>query len=147
MDILTTVFLVTGVASIVLAVVAMVTASTSEKRSQANFEKTQEMMRKHYDDTQKMMHEIYDKTKDALAQIDKKAEVIENVVRRNQEHLMDTMTNLLNETVIPKKPDKGEEIGLQFLTALVQNPSGAKDQMEALKNFAEIAKSFQTDKK
>ena len=85
---------IVGIVSIVLAIVAMTTAKSAEKNSQENFEKTQ-----------RMMHEIYDKTKDALAQIDKKSEVIEHVVQRNEEQLLNTMTNLINEVVIPKRPD------------------------------------------
>jgi len=146
MDIVTIIFLITGIASIVLAIVAMVTASASEKRGQANFERTQEMMHKHYEDTQRMMQEIYDKTKNALSQIDKKAEIIENVVQRNQEHLMTTMTNLLNETVIPKKPNLGEELGMQFISSILQNPSDAKERTDMLKDLADLAKGFQANK-
>ena len=108
--------MVTGLASIVLAVVAMALARASEKMSQANFEKTQELLQKNYNETQKMMFDIYDKTKDALAHIDKKAEVIENVVQRSQEQLMNTVTNLINETMIPKKQDIGEQFGIPMLS-------------------------------
>jgi predicted PurR-regulated permease PerM len=121
MDFLTTVSLITGIVSIVLAIIAMITAKIFEKGSQENFEKTQ-----------RIMQDIYDKTKDALAQIDKKAAVIENVVQRNQEQLMNTMTNLLNETIIPKKPDIGEQLGVQFLQTLMQNPDGMADNINKL---------------
>ena len=144
MDALTIISLVAGIVSIVLAVVAMVTASMSEKRSQASFEKTQEMARKHYDDTQKMMQEIYDKTKDALAEIDKKSTVIESVVQRNQEQLLGTMTNLLNETIIPKKADMGEQLGMQFMQSLMQNPTNAT---ESMKMLMELSDKFGKDKK
>jgi len=131
MDIFTTISLVTGVASIVLAIVAMVTASASEKRSQANFEKTQAMMQ-----------DIYDKTKDALAQVDKKAEVIESVVQRNQEQLMNTVTNLLNETVIPKKPDMNEQIGMQLMTGLLQDPSKMAENLQSLEDLTKVLGGF-----
>jgi len=137
MDALTIISLVTGIASIVLAIVAMVSAKVSEKTSQANFEKTQEMLRKNYDETQKMMLDVYDKTKNALSQIDKKAEIIENVVQRNQEQLITTMTNLLNETIIPKKPDLSEQLGAQFLQGLMQNPTQMGNSMNELLKLSE----------
>jgi Fe2+ transport system protein B len=98
MDLMTTLSLVVGIVSIVLAIVAMITAKSSEKNSQDNFEKTQ-----------KMMHEIYDKTKDALAQIDKKSEIIEHVVQRNEEQLLNTMTNLISEVLIHKRPEEDDK--------------------------------------
>jgi len=135
MEMITIISFAVGIASIVLAIVAMISAKTSEKASQENFEKTQ-----------KMMNEIYDKTKDALAQIDKKSEVIENVVQRNQEQLMNTVTNLLNEVVIPKTPDNNSEMGLALLQSVMssiqQNPDGAKGQMEFLKNMMEISNTL-----
>ena len=125
MDMITTVSFAVGIVSIVLAIIAMFSSKATEKRSQENFEKTQSMM-----------HDIYDKIKDALAQIDKKAEIIDTVVQRNQEQLINTMTNILNETVIPKKPDIGEEIGAQFLANILQNPSDAP---ESIKNLMVLA--------
>ena len=125
MDMITIISFAVGIVSIVLAVVAMVSAKATEKRSQENFEKTQ-----------KIMHDVYDKIKDSLAQIDKKSEIIENVTQRNQEQLISTMTNLLNETIIPKKPNVSEEMGAQFLASLLQNPSGA---IENIKAIGEVA--------
>jgi len=135
MEFITVISFAVGIISIVLAIVAMLSAKASEKASQDNFEKTQ-----------KMMHDIYDKTKDALAQIDKKSEVIENVVQRNQDQLMSTVTNLLNEVVIPKTPDNNSEMGLAFMQSLmasmVQNPDGAKGQVELIKTLMEVANTL-----
>ena len=131
MDVITIISFTVSIVSIVLAVVAMVSAKATEKRSQENFEKTQ-----------KIMHEIYDKTKDALAQIDKKAEIIENVTQRNQEQLINTITNILNETVIPKKPDMGEEIGMKLAMSLLQDPSGTGEGMKNLTNLVKEMKNL-----
>jgi hypothetical protein len=132
---ITTISFAVGIVSIALAIIAMFSSKATEKRSQENFEKTQSMM-----------HDIYDKTKDALAQIDKKAEIIDAVVQRNQEQLIKTMTNILNETVIPKKPDMGEEIGTQFLANILKNPADATENIKTLMALAgEIEKYTKKD--
>jgi len=131
MDLITILSFAVSIVSIVLAIVAMFSAKATERGSQENFEKTQ-----------KTMHDIYDKTKDALAQIDKKAEIIDNVVQRSQEQLINTVTNILNETIIPKKPDAGEEFGVRFLNSLFENPSTANENMKMLMSLAnEVEKS------
>ena len=129
--------LLVGVISIVLAVVAMISSKKAEEASLHNFEKTQELLQKNYESTQKMLQENYDKTKELLAEIDKKAAVIDSVVQRNQEQMMDTITNIVNETVIPKRITPGEELGMQFLSNILSNPLQAKD---AINNLGEIAK-------
>ncbi len=73
MVILAILSLFVGIASIVLAIVSMKSASSSERRSQENFEKTQ-----------KMMNEIYDKTKDLLHEIDVKSSSISGMVEKNK---------------------------------------------------------------
>lgn len=45
---------------------------------------------------------------------------------------MSTMTNIINETVIPKKKDMGEELGMQLMTQLMTNPHQANDMMNVL---------------
>ena len=133
MDLMLIVSFAVSIVSIVLAIVAIFFAYASEKRSQDNFEKTQ-----------KIMHEIYDKTKDALAQVDKRTEVIENVVQRNQEQLISTMTNILNETVIPKKPDMGEEMGIQLFSQMLQDPSKFSANIKNLSDIFGELKNIKT---
>ena len=96
MDIATTISIIVGALSIAIACFAMVQAQSAARESRAN----------------------YEKTKDVLGEIDKKATVIEKVVADNQRELLETVKKL----VIPEKPDPGEEIGLEFLKAMVQDP-------------------------
>ena len=92
MDLTTTLSLIIGTTSIVLAIVAMTAAKSSEKASQDNFEKTRGIM-----------HDIHDKTKDVLAQIDKKSEVIEKFTLNSQDHLLTTVTTLLTDVIGQRK--------------------------------------------
>ena len=131
--------LVVGVVSIVLAIVAMNSSKVEGEQSQHNFERTQELLRQNYEITQRALQENYDKTKELLAEIDKKAAVIDSVVQRNQEQMMSTLTNIVNETVIPKKPNYGEQLGVELIRTMMANPSGISgsiDGLNALKEFA-----------
>ena len=134
--------LVVGVVSIVLAVVAMDSAKKSEAQSQHNFEKTQELLKQNYEITQKALQENYDKTKELLAEIDKKAAVIDSVVQRNQEQMMNTLTNIVNETVIPKKPNYGEQLGVEFLKGMISNPASMSSSIEGLNALMEMAEKL-----
>lgn len=120
--------LIASIASLILAIVAISAAKTSEREVRENFEKTQ-----------KVMAEYQERTKEVLSEIDKKSAVIERTVSDSQKQLMDTMTNIINETVIPKQKDMGEEFGMQFMTQLMSNPSQANDMMGALKPLMEMA--------
>lgn len=64
--------------------------------------------------------------------------MIERTVTESQRHLMDTMTNIINETVIPKKPDAGEQMGLQFMQQMLTNPAQAGESMKGLAEIMEI---------
>ena len=125
MDVLSVFSLFVGLLSIILAVFAMYSANRSEQRSKENFDKTQEMIRL-----------FYDKTKEVLSQIETRTSVTEKVVLDNQDHLMKTMTTIVNETVIPKKQDMGEQVGMMFFQQLFNNPQGMSD---ALKPLMEIS--------
>ena len=131
--------LVVGVISIVLAIVAMNSSKKAEEQSQHNFERTQELLKQNYEITQKVLQENYDKTKELLAEIDKKAAVIDSVVQRNQEQMMRTLTNIVNETVIPKKPNYGEQLGVEFIRAMMANPSGMSSSIDGLNALVELA--------
>ena len=126
---------IASIASLILAIVAINAAKTSEKEVRENFEKTQ-----------KVMSEYQERTKEVLAEIDKKSAIIERTVSESQKQLMDTMTNIINETVIPKKKDMGEEFGMQLMTQLMTNPNQANDMMDALKPLMEMAKSQKNKK-
>ncbi len=120
--------LISSIASLILAVVAIQAAKSSEKEVRDNFEKTQ-----------KMMIEYESRMKDVLSEIDKKSAIIEKTVSESQKELMNTMTNIINETVIPKKKDMGEELGMQFMTQLMTNPNQANDMMNVLLPLMEMS--------
>ena len=96
MDIPTTISIIVGAVSVIVACFAMWMANSANRESRAN----------------------YEKTKDVLGEIDKKATVIESVVAENQRELLDTVKRL----AIPERPDIGEEIGAEFLKTLLQDP-------------------------
>ena len=139
--------LIVGIISIVLAIVAMAFSKKAEQESLRNFEKTQELLQKNYESTQKILQENYEKTKELLAEIDKKAAVIDSVVQRNQEQMMSTITNIVNETVNPKKRDLGEEIGAQFIMGLLSNPEQAQASLNNLGTLAQMIEKFPNEKK
>ena len=96
MDIPTAVSIIVGAVSVVVSCFAMWMAKSASSESRAN----------------------YEKTKDVLSEIDKKATVIESVVAENQRELLETVKRL----AIPEKPDIGEEIGVEFLKTMMQDP-------------------------
>lgn len=112
--------LIVGVVSIVLAIVSMAFSKSAEQQSQHNYEKTQEL----------------------LAEIDKKAAVIDSVVQKNQEQMMSTLTNIVNETIIPKKPNFGEQIGADLLKSAITSPENFKNFVEGFSALKDIADSL-----
>ncbi|WP_127576760.1 hypothetical protein [Paenibacillus barengoltzii] len=133
MDVLSLLSLFVGIVSIILAIFAMYSANRSEQRSKDNFDKTQEMISK-----------FYESTKDLLHQIETRTSVTEKVVLSNQDQLLNTMTTIVNETVIPKKQDMGEQIGMMFFQQLISNPQGTSEMLKPLK---EIASMMEQDNK
>lgn len=123
--------LISSLASLILAIFAIWFAKNSEKTINESFK-----------ETQKMMNETYDKTKDVLAEINKKAAIIEASVTNSQDKMMSTLTNLLNETVIPKKADIGEQFGIAFIQQLMSEPEKGKSMMESITQLAEVAEKF-----
>ena len=117
-----------SITSLILAVVAIIRSINSEKDVRENFEKTKQVMA-----------EYQERTKEVLAEIDKKSAVIERTVSDSQRQLLDTMTNIINETVIPKKTDVSEQLGIQFMQQLFANPQQANDMMGALQPFMDMA--------
>lgn len=142
-----TISLIVGIISIVLAIVAMISSKKAEEASLHNFERTQELLQKNYESTQKILQENYEKTKELLAEIDKKAAVIDSVVQKNQEQMMAMITNIVNETVIPKKRDFGEELGAQFLMSLIANPEQSEASLQNLETLAKLVENFPNQQK
>ncbi|EPF7755452.1 hypothetical protein ACSVMW_004518 [Vibrio parahaemolyticus] len=113
--------LIASLASLILAIVAIQAAKSSEKEVRDNFQRTQEMLK-----------EFEIRNKETLADIDKKSAIIEKTVSDSQQKLMDTLTNILNETVIPKKVDAKEQFGMQVMQQLLQSPENGMENIERL---------------
>jgi hypothetical protein len=113
LDIPTTISIIVGTLSVAIACFAMVQAQTAARESRANHEKT----------------------KDVLGQIDKKAEVIEKVVADNQRDLLETVKKL----AIPEKPNLGEEIGMEFFKAMIQDPDKFNSMIPTLVQLSQQA--------
>ena len=109
--------LIVGVVSIVLAIVAIWMSRSAERESRAN----------------------YERTKDVLAEIDKRASVIEKVVTENQKQLLDTVTSLLRETATPVKTDMGEQFGLALMQTMLAEPEKGGQIMQSLQPFIEMS--------
>ena len=118
---------VIGVVSVVLAVFAFLSAKSSERDSRENFDRTQNALR-----------EYSDKTKEVLAEIDKRAAVIEKTVTDSQQQLLDTVTNIVKETAVPTKPDLGEQMAARFLEIMATDPDKATEMMTAIQKFGEM---------
>lgn len=117
--VLSIISLIGAVISIILAIVSMNSSAEHERVSRGN----------------------YDKTKDVLAQIDKKIEVIEKLNQEGYNKLQNTITNIVEKTVIPQKEDIGEKMGMEFLKNVMSNP---KEGTEMLKSLAELKDTFDT---
>lgn len=91
-DIFTWISLITGVVSIVLAIISIITSLKSEKNSQLNFEKTQDMMRN-----------INEKTTDSLHQIDNKSSIISNSVDKSIIQLTNLFSNIIDKVIDNQK--------------------------------------------
>lgn len=76
----------------IIIIPAMIAAKSSQREVRKNFEKIQ-----------LVMSEYQERTKEVLAEIDKRSAVIERTVSESQRQLMDTMTNIINETILPKE--------------------------------------------
>lgn len=123
---------VSSIVSVVLAVVAILAAKASEKEVRENFQKTQDML---------TQYEI--RIKDTLNEIDKKSAIIEKTVSESQKELMTTMTNIINETVIPKKQDMGDQFAAMFMQQMFTDPQQANHILENMKPLIDLANKNQ----
>ena len=109
--------LIVGVASIILAIVAIFISKAAERESREN----------------------YQKTKDVLADIDKKSAIIEKIVTDNQQQLLDTVTNLLKVTATPAKADVGEQFLVSFMNTMMTEPEKGGQILQGLEPLIELA--------
>ena len=106
-----------GITSIVLAIVAISTSKSAERESREN----------------------YQKTKDVLAEIDKRSAVIESTVTENQQQLLDTVTNLLQETAAPPKANMEEQFMGALMQTMLTDPAKGSEIMKGLMPFVEMS--------
>lgn len=135
LDIISILSLLVGIISIVLAIYSMASSKRAEERSKQNFIDTQDKIR-----------DFYDKTKEVLNEIDKRSSTTETVVSNSQEKLLNTMTQIINETVIPKKEDMGEQLGMMFFQQLLSNPKNSSEMINALQPFIDMAEKMENKK-
>ncbi|MEL6445069.1 MAG: hypothetical protein AAF089_13260 [Bacteroidota bacterium] len=128
--------LLSSVASLVLAVVAILMARSSERDSRANFDRTQEIM-----------NQQYDRTKDVLSEIDKRASIVERTVSDSQTKMLTTLTTIINETVIPKRSDSGEEIGMMVMQAIMSDPDAGTKIISSLMPLVEHGQRIQAEER
>ena len=129
MDILTILSLFVDIASIVLAIVSMKSAASSERRSQENFEKTQ-----------KMMNEIYDKTKDLLHEIDVKSSSISGMVEKNQTQLTTLFSNVL-EKVLPSQNESLSAMSKEDIDKIINEGNSMDSTQLAISLLPELIKN------
>ena len=98
MDVPSTVSVIIGTVSVTVAVFALWQALQAAKESRENFQRT----------------------KDVLAQIDKSATVTEKILAEHQRELLDTVRRL----AIPEKSEADEQMGVEFVRALMQLLTG-----------------------
>ena len=127
-DITLVISVITGITSVIMAGFAIWLGKSSERESKANFERTQTMML-----------EYNEKTKEVLAEIDKRATVIEKTVSESQQHLLNTVTSLLSQTAIPTKADLGEQFAMQLMQTMMQDPTKGAEVLERLQPFIDLA--------
>ena len=113
--------LLTGLVSIVLAVFAIWFSKAAERESREN----------------------YENTKDVLAEIDKRAMMIDRTVSENQQELLSTVTSLLRETVIPPKVDMEEQLGMAFIQTILSDPEKGAHILSTIQPFIEQSEKQQ----
>lgn len=126
-QILSWVSLFVGVAALVLSFYTIWLARQTERETRESFQRAEDRMADHYE-----------KLKAVLAAIETRSATTEQSVKLSQDHLLTTITNLVNETIIPKKPDMGEQIGMQFFQSLMNNPEGGMKQIESLAGLMQM---------
>lgn len=94
-----------------------------------------------------MMVNYYEKTKDVLVEIDKRATVTEKTVTESQQQMLNTITSIINETVIPKKQDYGEQFAMLFMQTMMKDPESATKILDTMKPFMKGARKEGDGKK
>ncbi len=132
MDGLTIVSFFTSIAALAVAVYTIWLAHLSEQRMQGLFDKTQSLL-----------SQQFERVKDVLSEIDKRAMVIDKTVSDSQQSMLQTLTKIVNETVIPKKADFGEQMAAAFIHSLLEDPAKAGKALDKLMPLIQFGKQMQ----
>ncbi|PHV50648.1 hypothetical protein CSQ91_05630 [Janthinobacterium sp. BJB301] len=116
-----------GVAALVMSFYTIWLARQTERETRESFQRSEDRIREHYE-----------KLKEVLAAIETRSATTEQSVRLSQDHLLTTITNLVNETLIPKKVDMGEQMGMQFMQSLFNDTDGGMKKVESLAGLMKI---------
>lgn len=130
MNALTIVSLLTGVASLTLAAVAIWFATSAKKETNDLFARTQAMM-----------NEQHEKTKDVLSQVDKRAAVIETTVSESQRELLKTMIHIVKGTVLPGR-EVGDDVKEDLLQMVKDDPEGLTNLFDRIGPLIEKIQQF-----
>ena len=126
-QILSWVSLFVGISALVLSGYTIWLARVTERETREKFQRAEDRM-----------HEHYERLKDVLSAIEVKGATTEQTVRISQEHLISTITNLINEIVIPKKQDMGDQISLLFAQSFLNDPAGAEKRIQFMPEFTKL---------
>lgn len=136
MDVLTVVSLVASIASLALALFTIYLARATDRATRALFDRTQDMMNRQHD-----------RTKDVLAEIDKRAAVIDKVVTDAQQKMLETLTTVFQGVVLPQKPAFGEQMTAMLMQSLFEDPTKAGKVFDELAPLIELGQKMQNQNK
>jgi len=102
-----------GIASIVLAIVAIWFSWITGREVRDNFERTKEV----------------------LSNIEKKSAIVETTVTTAQKQLLESVTKILEETTIPQKISTDEQMGMALLQLAAQDPKSFENLLKNMGPF------------
>lgn len=135
-QVLAWVSLFVGIAAFALSMYTIWLARATEREIREQFQRSEDRMREHYE-----------KVKDVLSSIEIKGATTEQTVRISQEHLITTITNLINEMIIPKKQDMGDQISLLVAQSLLDDPTGAEKRIQSIPGIMQLVNLMKNGQK
>jgi predicted outer membrane protein len=134
-DLVAIVSLFASIAALAVSIYTIWLAHLSEQRMQRLFDNTHSLIGQHFE-----------KVKDVLAEIDKRAMLIDKTVSDSQQSMLQTLTRIIDETVIPKKVDVGEQMAAAFMQSFIDDPTKAGKGLEKMLPLVEMVRQMQQPK-
>jgi hypothetical protein len=100
-----------------------------------------------FDKMQEQLSRQHERTKDVLAEIDKRAAVIDKVVTVAQQKMLETLTTVLQGVVLPQRPAFGEQMTALLFQSLLEDPTKTSRVMDKLTPFIELGQRMQNQNK